>query len=72
MVARLALLAEIVRLSLDTLRANVLRSALTILGVVIGVMSIVSMTAMIRGFGTHAPRTRSLAVERVWLVVKKP
>jgi putative ABC transport system permease protein len=53
MVARLALLGEIVRLSLDTLRSNLLRSALTILGVVIGVMSIVSMTAMIRGFGNQ-------------------
>ena len=53
MVARLSLLADIVRMSLETLRANLLRSALTILGVVIGVMSIVSMTAMIRGFGNQ-------------------
>ena len=51
MVSRAALLGEIVTLSLDTLRANKLRSALTILGVVIGVTSIVAMTAMIRGFG---------------------
>jgi len=49
--ARLALLGDIVRMSFETLRANVLRSALTILGVVIGVTSIVAMTAMIRGFG---------------------
>ena len=53
MVARAALLAEIVKMSLDTLRANLLRSGLTVLGVVIGVMSIVSMTAMIRGFGNQ-------------------
>ena len=53
MPARGALLVEIVKMSLDTLRANLLRSALTILGVVIGVMSIVSMTAMIRGFGNQ-------------------
>ena len=32
------------RIALDTLRANKLRSALTILGVVIGVTSIVAMT----------------------------
>ncbi len=38
-------------MALDTLRANKLRSALTILGVVIGVTSIVAMTALIRGFG---------------------
>jgi putative ABC transport system permease protein len=38
-------------MALDTLRANKLRSALTILGVVIGVTSIVAMTSLIRGFG---------------------
>ncbi len=37
-------------ISVDTLRANKLRSALTILGVVIGVMSIVAMTSLIGGF----------------------
>ena len=51
MAARIALLGEIVVMSLDTLRSNKLRSALTILGVVIGVTSIVAMTALIRGFG---------------------
>lgn len=49
--ARLALLLEIVTMALDTLRSNKLRSALTILGVVIGVTSIVAMTSLIRGFG---------------------
>jgi putative ABC transport system permease protein len=48
---RVALIGEIVTMALDTLRANKLRSALTILGVVIGVTSIVAMTALIRGFG---------------------
>lgn len=51
MAAQIALLGEIVRMSIDTLRSNKLRSALTILGVVIGVTSIVAMTALIRGFG---------------------
>ena len=37
-------------MSVDTLRSNKMRSALTILGVVIGITSIVSMTALIRGF----------------------
>ncbi|HXH05017.1 MAG TPA: ABC transporter permease [Vicinamibacterales bacterium] len=50
-VLRSGLLAEILAMALDTLRANRLRSALTILGVVIGVTSIVAMTALIRGFG---------------------
>jgi putative ABC transport system permease protein len=49
--ARAALLGEIIGMALDTLRANKLRSTLTILGVVIGVTSIVAMTALIRGFG---------------------
>ena len=50
MTFRPGLLWEILRISIDTLRANKLRSALTILGVVIGVMSIVAMTSLIGGF----------------------
>ena len=41
---------EVVILALDSLRANTLRSALTILGVVIGITAIVGMTSLIRGF----------------------
>jgi putative ABC transport system permease protein len=48
---RAGLFAEILAMAFDTLRANKLRSALTILGVVIGVTSIVAMTSLIRGFG---------------------
>jgi putative ABC transport system permease protein len=44
------LLAEIVGMSIDTLRTNKMRSALTVLGVVIGITSIVGMTSLIRGF----------------------
>jgi hypothetical protein len=47
---RLSLLREVVGLALDTLRTNKLRSALTVLGVVIGITSIVGMTSLIRGF----------------------
>jgi putative ABC transport system permease protein len=39
-----------VLVALDSLRANKLRSALTILGVVIGITAIVGMTSLIRGF----------------------
>ena len=35
---------------MDTLRTNKMRSALTVLGVVIGITSIVGMTSLIRGF----------------------
>ena len=50
MIARASLLREVVVMALDTVRTNKLRSALTVLGVVIGITSIVGMTAMIRGF----------------------
>ena len=49
---RSGLMSEIVVMSWDTLRANKLRSALTVLGVVIGITSIVGMTSLIRGFDT--------------------
>jgi len=44
------LAGEVVRMALDTLRGNKLRSGLTILGVVIGITAIVGMTSLIRGF----------------------
>jgi putative ABC transport system permease protein len=47
---RLTLLGEVVAMAFDTVRTNKLRSALTVLGVVIGITSIVGMTSMIRGF----------------------
>lgn len=46
------LLVETADMALGTLRANKMRSALTVLGVVIGVTSIVGMTSLIRGFDT--------------------
>ena len=47
---RWGLFDEILRMSWDTLRGNKMRSALTVLGIVIGITSIVGMTALIRGF----------------------
>ena len=47
---RLALLREVLVMAFDTVRANKMRSALTVLGVVIGITSIVGMTALVRGF----------------------
>ncbi len=47
---RPGLLREIVWMALTTLRVNTLRSALTVLGIVIGITAIVGMTSLIRGF----------------------
>src|SRR5215510_1557104 len=41
---------EILALAFDTLRTNKARSALTVLGVIIGITAIVGMTSLIRGF----------------------
>jgi putative ABC transport system permease protein len=47
---RWSLFSEIVVMSWETVRGNKMRSFLTVLGIVIGITSIVGMTAMIRGF----------------------
>lgn len=47
---RSGLFVEIITMAWDTLRGNKLRSALTVLGIVIGIMSIVGSTSLIRGF----------------------
>ena len=49
-IIRTGLFSEIVVMSIDTLRTNKMRSALTVLGVVIGITSIVGMTSLLRGF----------------------
>jgi putative ABC transport system permease protein len=43
------IVSEIMRMALETLRANKLQSGLTVLGVVIGITSIVGVTSLIRG-----------------------
>ncbi len=50
MAIRVGLVKEVVAMAFDTVRTNKMRSGLTVLGVVIGITSIVGMTAMIRGF----------------------
>ena len=47
---RIALFSEIASMAFGTLRANKMRSALTIVGVVIGITAIVGMTSLVRGF----------------------
>src|ERR1700704_3101618 len=50
MAIRAGLVYEVVAMAFDTVLANKMRSALTVLGVVIGITSIVGMTSLIRGF----------------------
>src|ERR1043165_9077447 len=65
---RWSLFNEIVTMSWDTLRSNKLRSALTVLGVVIGIMSIVGMTSLIRGFDESLRDTiRTIGPETIFV-----
>ena len=65
---RAGLLGEIVGMSIDTLRTNKMRSALTVLGVVIGITSIVGMTSLIRGFDESLRDTlRSLGPNTIYV-----
>jgi len=50
MAIRVGLVGEVVAMAFDTVLTNKMRSALTVLGVVIGITSIVGMTSLIRGF----------------------
>lgn len=59
-----------VRLALDTLRANKLRSALTILGVVIGVATVMTMAAIVQGIQDQIVRTIQIAGPTTFYVVK--
>ena len=47
---RTGLVKEVVGMAFETVRTNKMRSGLTVLGVVIGITSIVGMTSLIRGF----------------------
>src|SRR6185436_6151907 len=47
---RWGLFSEILVMSWDTIRSNKLRSSLTVLGIVIGITSIVGITSLLRGF----------------------
>jgi putative ABC transport system permease protein len=55
-------------MALETLRTNKMRSALTILGVVIGITSIVGMTSLIRGFdGSLRESIQQLGPDTIYL-----
>jgi putative ABC transport system permease protein len=58
------------QIAVDTLRANKLRSALTILGVVIGVSTVMTMAAIVQGIQDQIVRTIEIAGPSTFYVVK--
>ena len=59
-------LGENFLMALSTLRANKLRASLTILGIVIGIMAVVGMTALVRGLNTSVQTRRTSDRLRPW------
>jgi putative ABC transport system permease protein len=59
-----------VQIAIDTLRANKLRSSLTILGVVIGVSTVMTMAAIVQGIQGQIVRTIEIAGPTTFYVVK--
>ena len=59
---------EILRMSWETVRGNKMRSFLTVLGIVIGITSIVGMTSLIRGFDENFKNSiRSIGPDVVYI-----
>ena len=59
---------ETVTMALDTLRANKLRSGLTILGIVIGVMTVIMISSVINGLNSSvAGLVESLGTNVMWV-----
>jgi putative ABC transport system permease protein len=63
-------LRENISIAFDALRTSKLRSALTILGVVIGVSTVMSMAAIVRGIQRQIVRTIEVAGPTTFYVVK--
>ena len=57
---RYGLIREVMVMAFDTVRSNKLRSGLTVLGVVIGITSIVAMTALIVVFAEVMPKAYAI------------
>ena len=59
---------ETVTMALDTLRANKLRSGLTILGIVIGVMTVIMISSVVNGLNSRVSGlVESLGTNVMWV-----
>ena len=63
-------LSENVGIALDTLRVNKLRSSLTVLGVVIGVATVMAMAAIVQGIREQIVHTIEIAGPTTFYVIK--
>src|SRR5512143_2650769 len=70
---RLALYVDTISMAFGTIRANKLRSFLTVLGIVIGIMAIVGMTSLIRGFDNSVrDMIREMGPKTIYLAKSGP
>src|SRR5512138_1059267 len=70
---RMALYVDTVSMAFGTIRANKLRSALTVLGIVIGITSLVGMTSLVRGFDESVKDSiRQIGPNTLYLVKANP
>ncbi len=59
---------ETIKMALDTLRANKLRSGLTILGIVIGVMTVIIISSVVNGLNNNVSSlVESLGTNVIWV-----
>ena len=66
---RSSLFLEIVSMAANTIRTQKMRSALTVLGILIGITSIVGMTSMVRGFDESLRETiQSIGPNTIFVV----
>lgn len=68
---RAGALGENLRMAIDALRVNKLRSSLTILGVVIGVATVMAMAAIVQGIRNQIVNTIEVAGPTTFYVLKK-
>ncbi len=70
---RMALYVDTIAMAFGTIRANKLRSFLTVLGIVIGITSLVGMTSLVRGFDESIKESvRQMGPKTLYLIKAAP